>query len=75
MAPVTGIMLYTRYWGDTKWTSKRMQLAGRRTYTTQLGPFDTKGRFVDYYVEAEISEESKTARLTAPLEAPKRDLR
>jgi hypothetical protein len=47
-----------------------MQLAGRRTYTTQLGPFDPKAGFVDYYVEAEISGESKAASLTAPLEAP-----
>jgi hypothetical protein len=48
-----------------------MQLAGRKTYTTQLGPFDPKVGLVDYYVVAELLRESKAATLTAPSEAPK----
>jgi len=68
---VQGIMLFTRAWGETKWIQKKMQLAGRKTYTTQLGPFDPKAGLVDYYVEAEISRESKAVSLTAPSEAPK----
>ncbi len=68
---VTGIVLFTRAWGETRWFQKKMQLAGRRTYTAQLGPFDPKAGLVDYYVEAEISRESKAASLTAPSEAPK----
>ena len=68
---VTGIVLFTRAWGETKWFQKKMQLAGRRTYTAQLGPFDPKAGLVDYYVEAEISRESKAVSLRAPTEAPR----
>jgi hypothetical protein len=68
---VMGIVLFTRAWGETKWFQKKMQLAGRRTFATQLGPFDPKVGLVDYYVEAELLRESKAATLTAPSEAPK----
>jgi len=69
--PVSGMALFTRVGKDPKWSQLKMQLAGRRTYTAQLGPFDSRAGFVDYYVEAEVSGKSKLSRLTAPLEAPK----
>jgi hypothetical protein len=49
-----------------------MQGLGRRTFAARLAAPQGGGAFLDYYVKAEIDTSSRTARVTAPLEAPAR---
>jgi hypothetical protein len=68
--PVVAVLLFTRPAGTKQWTHKRMQLAGRRTFTGQLGPFEDASNFIEYYVEAQFSSTTQSRRITAPAEAP-----
>jgi len=74
---VRGVRLFTRLAGATPWTSKPMNLAGRKTYEGDLQAPTSGPGFLDYYVEATLGGEmalsgSLGSLLTAPLEAPKR---
>ncbi len=65
-ANLAGVTLFTRLSGSSKWKQAPMQLAGRRTFTGQLGPFEGTDFFVDFYVQAEfLGGESR--QITAPL--------
>lgn len=67
---VTGSFLFTRVDHSPSWVRSQMQLRGRRTYVSQLGPFERATRWVDYYVQAELQGLSRISKVTAPREAP-----
>jgi len=64
---VNSVTLFTRLPGTKNWARTPMSCAGRRTYVTQLRPFNGASGTADYYVEADVA---LTKKLAAPLEAP-----
>ena len=61
------VNLNVRARGAGVFTAVPMKLLGRRTYEVKLGPFNGPGAVVEYYLSADAG----TAKLTAPMEAPK----
>lgn len=65
---VTQVHLHVRRDGVGDWAGKFANLAGRRVYEAQLGPFPTGTSTVEYCASASVMGEAET--LSAPLEAP-----
>ena len=69
---VAGVTFFTRTGGSETWHPEPMDLVGRRTFVSELGPALSPGPLIDYYVEAEFVGHQGRVRSTAPLEAPER---
>jgi hypothetical protein len=69
-ATVEEVHLHVRLNGMGDWLRKFANLAGRRVYEAQLGPFAAGTTTVEYCASATILGESEP--LAAPLEAPNR---
>jgi hypothetical protein len=67
---VPQVTLHSRASGSSEWRAKPMQLAGRRTFVSEIGFDGARAPFLDYYVEARFPGTQHP--LTAPAEAPAR---
>jgi hypothetical protein len=65
---VTQVRLLVRYDGIGDWANKFANLAGRRVYEAQLGPFPPGTATVEYCASATVMGGAET--LSAPLEVP-----